>query len=150
MGSALRRVSLALLGVAAFVAIGGVLEKEAGLPFDTSYRAACAAACLLFIFKLGSDYPGERWPRTSLWIALLFNVGLFFTPLVDRPTSRGELMLFALPNAVIVLAARIASYPVVDDHQRAMRQQMILGLVVAVAFCAILFAFALMEPHTTR
>ena len=57
-------------------------------------------------------------------------------------------MLFALPDAVILLAARIASYQVVDEHQRAMRQQMILALIVAVAFCATLFGLALMERHT--
>jgi undecaprenyl pyrophosphate phosphatase UppP len=150
LGPRQRRLSLALLGTIAFVIIGIALKSQIGLPLDTTYRVACAAICLAFIFKLGSDYHGERWPRTSLWIALLLNVGLFFTPLVNRPASRGELMLFALPDAIIVLAARIASYSVVDEHQRAMRQQMILGLIVAVSFCAILFALALIEPHTAH
>jgi FtsH-binding integral membrane protein len=150
LGSTLRRVSLALLGVVAFVIISIALEDEIGLPFNTTYRVVCAAMCLVFIFKLGLDYRGERWPRASFWVALLVNVGLFFTPLVNRPASRGELMLFALPDAIVVLAARIASYPVADEHQRAMRQQMILGLIVAVAFCATLFALMLMEPHTAH
>jgi hypothetical protein len=44
-------------------------------------------------------------------------------------------MLFALPDAVIVMTARIMSYRVSDVHQRAARQMMILGLVVAVVGC---------------
>ena len=148
--SRLWRLSLALLGIAAFVAIGTALENEAGIPFNTTYRVACGAICLLFIYKLGLDYPGERWPRTSLWIALLINVGIFFTPLVDRPASRGELILFALPDAVVVLIARIVAYRVVDVHQRATRQLMIFGLVVAVTFCVILLGLALAEPHAAR
>lgn len=148
MGSTLWHLTLALLGIAAFVTIGIELENDLGIPSDTTYRVVLAAMCLLVIFKLELDYPGEQWPRTSLWVALLVNVGLFFTPLVDRPASRGELMLFALPDAIIVLVARILSYPVGDEHQRAMRQQMILALIVAVAFCAILFTLLLIEPHT--
>ena len=148
--SRLVRLGLALLGIAGFVAVGSVLENEAGIPFDTTYRVACAAACLLFIKKLRLDYPEETWPWASLWIALLVNVGIFFTPLVDRPSSRGELMLFALPDAVVVLVARIASYRVTDVHQRAARQTMILGLVVALVFCVGLFALTLAEPHTVH
>ena len=103
--------------------------------------------CLFFIYKLGVEFPGQHWPRTSLWIALLINVGIFFTPLVSRPTSRGELMLFALPDSVVVLAASIASYRVDDVHQRATRQTMILGLVVALVLCVGLFAVTLTEVH---
>lgn len=147
MGSNLQRAGLALLGIVAFVIIGTVLKDETGLPFDTSYRVACAAICLFLIFKLGQDYPGERWPRVSFWLALLVNLGLFLTPLVDRPASRGELLLFVLPDAAIVLMARIVSYPVVNAYQHAMRQQMILGMLVAVAFCAFLFTFTLAEAH---
>lgn len=150
MGSYFRRVSLALLGIVVFVAVGIALQDEIGLPFDTTYRVACAVICLLFILKLKSDCPGERWPQVSFWVALLVNIGLFFTPLVDRPASRGELILFALPNAIIVLAALIISYSAADQHQRATRQQMILGLIVAVAFCAILFALTLVEPNATH
>jgi len=141
-------VSLALLGIIAFVIISDALEQEIGLPVDTTYRVACAAICLLFIYQLGFDYPGERWPRVSLWIALMVNAGLFFTPLIDRPPSRGELVLFALPNAIVVLSARIAAYPVVDGRQRATRQLMILCLVLAVAFCALLFTLTLLERHS--
>lgn len=83
-------------------------------------------------------------------IALLINVGIFFTPLVDGPTSRGELMLFALPDAVVVLAASIASYRVNDVHQRATRQTMILGLIVALVFCVGLFAVTLTQVHNAH
>ncbi len=147
MGSAFWRLSLAVLGIAAFVAIGIALQGGLGIPFETTYRVACAFACLGFIAKVGSDYPGERWPRIGIAVALLVNVGVFFTPLVDRPASRGEIMLFALPDAVILLIAWIATYRVVDVHQRAMRQQLILGLIVAVAFCAILFTLTLIQPR---
>lgn len=136
--------------MAAFIIIGIALEDEFGVPFDTTYRVGCAAICLVFIYKLAVDYPGEPWPWISLWLALLVNIGLFFTPLFDRPASRGELMLFALPDAIVVLAARIISYRVVDVHQRAMRQQMILGLIAAVAFCAVLFTLILIAPLTRR
>jgi FtsH-binding integral membrane protein len=141
------RVGLALLGIIAFDVIGIAPENLIGLPFDTTYRVACAVICLLFIYDLGRGYPGEQWHRVSLWVALIVNAGLFFTPLVSRPASRGEVMLFALPDVVIVLIARIASYPVKDDHQRAMRQQMILGLIVAVVICVVLFGLTLAGPR---
>jgi hypothetical protein len=146
--SRLREVALWLLGVVALLAIGFTLEDELGIPVATTLRIACVTFCQVFIYELGRDYPGEKWPRISFWIALAVNIAIFFTPLVDRPASRGELMLFALPDAIVVLAARIASYSVVDVHQRAMRQQMILGLVVAIAFCAIVFTLVLIDPHT--
>jgi Na+-translocating ferredoxin:NAD+ oxidoreductase RnfA subunit len=143
-------VSLALLGVAAFVAVSAVLGTEVGIPFDTTYRVACAAACLFLINRLRSDYPDETWPRASLLIALIVNLSIFLTPLVDRPSSRGELMLFALPDTVVVLAARIVSYRVDDVHQRAARQTMLLGLFVAAAFCVGLFALTLAGPHAAH
>lgn len=141
---------LALVGIVAFILISNALQSETGIPFDTTYRIACAAICLFVIYKLGSNYPGQRWPRIGFWIALLANVGIFFTPLVSRPSSRGELMLFALPDAVVVLAARIVSYRVADLHQRAARQTMILGFIVALVFCAGLFAVMLLHPHVTH
>lgn len=148
MRSKRARAACWLLCLVAFFVISFTLEDYLGIPWETSYRVVCAAICLLFIYKLGLDYPGEFWPKFSLWVSLLINAGLFFTPLVDRPTSRGELMLFALPDAIVVLVARIASYSVINDHQRAMRQQMILGLIVALVFCAGLFAVTLMGSHT--
>lgn len=88
-----------VLGFLSLVVVGFTLEREVGIPFDTTFRVVCAGACLVFIHKLGTDFPGERWPRISLWIALAVNISIFLTPLVDRPASRGELMLFALPDA---------------------------------------------------
>lgn len=141
------RVSLALGGVLGAVLIGIALENDVGIPLATTYRIACAVGCLVFIFKLAKDYPGERWPRTAFFVCLLANTVLFFTPIVDRPASRGELMIFALPDAVIVLVALISSYKAVDVHQRAVRQQMIFGLFVAVLFCSVLFPLILVTPH---
>ncbi len=149
MGRYLGRVGLALLGIAVFVTLGIVLENKVGLPIATSYRVACAVACLFLIWKFRSDYPQERWPGISLCIALFVNIAIFFTPLVDRPASRGELMLFGFPDAIIVLIVLIATYSVTNDRERAKRQQMILGLIVASVFCAGLCA-AILLPNISR
>jgi hypothetical protein len=145
-----REAGIWLLGVVAVLVVGFALEDEVGIPFATTLRVACAAICLFFIYKLRLEYAGERWPLISFWVALLVNVAIFFTPLVDRPPSRGELMLFALPDAVVVLTARIVTYRVVDVHQRANRQTMILGLVVASVFCLGVLGSTLMEPRTAN
>lgn len=141
--SGLQKFGLVLLGVVAFVAAAAVLENRFLVPFDTTYRIACAAICLVVIGKLASDDPTERWPRIALGIALLVNIGLFLTPVVERPASRGEMMIFALPDTVIVLLVGILSYSVTDLHRRAMRQQMILALIGASALCAVLMIAAL-------
>ena len=148
--SRLRLGCLALLGVVASLIVGVVLEDQLGIPLAASYRVGCAAMCLVFILGLARDYPEERWPLISLPIALLLNIGLFFTPLFDRPASRGEVMLFALPDSIVVLTVLIASYRVADVHQRAMRQQMILGLIAAVILCALVFGLTLMEVHSAH
>jgi ABC-type Fe3+-siderophore transport system permease subunit len=151
--SRLGRLALALLCIAAFVTIGVVLKDKVGTSFDTTYRVACAGACLLFINRLRLDYPKEIWPRNSLAAALLINTGIFFTPLVDRPSSRGEVMRFALPDTVVALVVLIASYRVTNVRQRAARQTLILGLVVTVVFCGGLFALMLAElpaAHTSN
>ena len=137
---------LYVVAVVALLVAGAALETDVGLPFDTTYRLACVAACLFIIFKLGEDYRGERWPRVSFWIALVVNLSLFLTPLVDRPASRGELMLFALPDVVVVLLARLATYSVTDVHQRAVRQQLVLALVFALVACFGFFALVLFAP----
>ena len=138
------KLSATLLGIGMTVVFAIILENEVGVPVDMTLRVVCAITCLVFIYWLGLDYPGERWPRVSLWIALLVNVAIFFTPLVDRPVSRGELMLFASPDAVIVLSVLTLSYRVTDVHQRANRQTMILALIVAIVMCVTLFALSLM------
>jgi hypothetical protein len=147
MGIRLWRLFLTVL---AMFVTGIALEDKFGIPFATTLRVGCAAMCLIFIISLRRDYPGERWPLIALPIALVVNIGLFFTPLFDRPVSRGEILLFALPDAIVLLVARIASYRVADVHQRAMRQQMILGLIVAVVFCALLLGLTLMQVHTSH
>jgi len=53
-------------------------------------------------------------------------------------------MLFALPDAIILLLARLATFSADDDHRRAQRQMLILGLIVAVVFCAILYSLLLL------
>jgi hypothetical protein len=141
---------LAILGILAFLAVSFTLQDQLGISWDTTYRVACAGGCQAFIYKLGSDYRENRRPDVSFWLALLVNGGLFFTPLFDRPASRGEVMLFALPDAILVLVVRIASYHADDVHQRAIRQQMILGLVVAVVFCVALFTAVLLGPQPTH
>ena len=145
-----RKVLWYLPAIIAYVIFSFVLESETAIPAATTMRVGTAAVCMFFIYQLGLDYPGERWPQISFWIALLVNIGIFFTPLVNRPPSRGELMIFAVPDAVVVLAVRTFTYPLTDIHQRATRQTMILGLVVAVAFCAFLVTMVLVDPHTAR
>lgn len=145
-----REAGFWVLGLLALLIALFTLQDHFGIPFDTSYRVVCAAGCLFFVYKLQRDFPGEQWPRFSLGVALLVNAGIFFTPLVDRPASRGEVMLFALPDAVVVLAASIASYRVNNVHQRATRQTMILGLIVALVFCVGLFALTLAQVHSAH
>ncbi len=145
-----KRLGLALGGIIGAIAIGIALEKDLGIPFDTSYRVACAIACLAFVFKLQRDYPTEKWPKAGLLGAGIINISLFFTPLVSRPASRGELMIFALPDAIVVLAALIAFYKVETVHQRAVRQQMVLGLIIALGFSAVMFTLILIGPQPHR
>ncbi len=129
-----------LVGIVAFAAMGEVLQDRFHIPFDTTYRIACALVCLAFIAKLGWDSPGETWPWIGLGLATLVNLALFFTPVFDHQASRGEIMIFASPDAVVVLAARIRDYAVADDHHRAVRQQMVLGLAIAMVVSALLLA----------
>lgn len=149
--SRLKLGALTLAGILAFVTIGILLEEAFGIRFDTTYRLACAAVCLFLISRIGSDFPGQQWPRVGLVLAFLVNGGLFFTPLLSGRASRGEISVFALPDAIVLMVARIVSCAVsdrpVDDHERAVRQQLILGLVLAVLACALLFAVLLMAPR---
>ena len=148
--SGLGKGCLALLGIALFITFSIALENETGFPFDMTYRIACTGICLGFMVKVGSDYPGQRWPWIALSIAAVTNVAMFFTPLFDRPASRGEIMLFALPDVTIFLAARAVSYPVKDEHQRAVRQQLILGAIFAMAFSAIILSTSLIPERRDR
>ncbi|MBV9842389.1 MAG: hypothetical protein JOY99_12815 [Sphingomonadaceae bacterium] len=134
------RLALAIFGIAAFLAFSITLENEVGIPFKTTFRIACAITCLIFVAKVGSEYQGERWPQTALLIAALVNLSLFFSPLAHLPASKGDMLFFGAPDAAIVFAARTITYRVTDDHQRAVRQQMVLGLVLALAFCAMIMS----------
>jgi len=145
------QVCVALGGIIAFVVLAMALETFTGVPFDTTYRFACAAGCLLFIAKLGYDAQQEHWLRVSLGVALLVNIAIFFTPLVDRPAARGEIMVFALPDAIVLMAARLISLPrATDAHGRAVRQQVILGLILAILACSVLPALMLIHPHSVH
>lgn len=143
-----RKKLLYLLAAVAYLFFSFVLESATGIPATITLRVGGAAVCLIFIRELESYYPGERWVRISFWTAMVVNIAIFFTPLVDHPLSRGDLMIFAAPDAVVVLATRIFTYSVTDVHKRANRQTMILGLVVAVAISAFLFFASLMDTHT--
>jgi len=131
---------IVILAMLALVGLGTAI----GLSFDTSYRIACAAACIIFIASLALDYPDDLWPKIGLIAATLINAGLFLTPVFHRPSSRGELMLFALPDAIALLSVRLAYFSVSTDHERAQRQMVIFGLVVAVVFCAVLYSVLLL------
>jgi len=126
-------------GAIALISIGALM----GFPFATIYRVGCAVACLGLIGHIALDNPAERWPRIGVAAAAVVNFCLFFTPIFDRPPSRGELMFFAVPDAIILLVARLATFAVRDDHDRAQRQVVILGLVVAVALCVMQFSLTL-------
>jgi hypothetical protein len=125
-----------------------VLESQFGASPDTSHRVYCALGGIILICSLGFDESNNRWLRFALPVALLANISIFFTPLVDRPVPAGrggDFLLFALPSIVIMLSARIANFPVNSVRDRAIRQQLILGLVVAALACAVIFAIALRE-----
>lgn len=141
---------LTFLGIIAFVTVAIELENRVGIPFALTFRVACASACLLLIVKIGADYPGERWPRVAILIALLFNLSLFFSPLAHLPASKGDILFFGMPDAAIVLAARTVFYSVTNDHQRGVRQQMIVGLILALGFCAIILAIMFIPAHTAH
>jgi hypothetical protein len=151
--SGIGRAGLAIVGIVLFVCFGIMLDNVTGVPFDTTYRVACAGICLVMMAKVGSEYPGRRWPLISLVIAPLINATLFVTPLFDRSASRGEIMLFALPDATIFFAARAISYLAIDSHERAVRQQLIVGCVLMAALTALVLSSALIPerpPHRSK
>lgn len=150
MKSGFLRFCGAILSIIVFVAIAIGLENAAAIPFALTFRVACASICLYFLAKVGADYPGQRWPKVAFLIALVFNACLFFSPLAHLPASKGDILIFALPNAAIFLAARTITYPVYNVHQRAVRQQMIVGLILALAFCAIILSIMLIPTPEAR
>lgn len=135
---------LVFLGGISFGAIAVSLDYLSVVSFAFTFHIVCAAGCLIFIYMIGSNYPGEQWPRIALFIALLFNVSMFFSPLAGFPASKGDIGFFGVPDLVILLAARAFSYPVTDAHQRAVRQQLFVGLILASAFCAMILSILLL------
>jgi hypothetical protein len=140
-----RNIAIVSFGLLAFLVVSIAMDEYGLLPWDFSYRVGCAGMCLAVLAKFAMELPEERWPWWSFWAALVANIGLFFTPIMDRAASRGELLIFALPDAVIWLTFGIASTPPIDLAARVTRQYMMLGLVVAILMGTILFAFALFE-----
>ena len=147
MKSRLGNALISLLGIAVFLTIAITLENQIGIPFALTFRIACASACLILMYKIRGDYPGQKWPLIALAVAFLFNFAIFFSPLAKLPVSKGDILFFGLPDVVIFMAARAWTYPVTDVHQRAVRQQLIVGLVLAIAVCAIFMSILLIPPH---
>lgn len=134
-----RGLGVGLVAVSAFLCASLILRGFA-VPFDTSYRVACAAVSSALVYWLRFDLPDEQWPRQAFWISLLVNIGILFSPLVDRPASRGELVLFLLPDGLVVLIAMIAHN---QSLARSVRTQLIATVVVFTAACAALLAFVI-------
>ena len=129
-----------MLGIIVFLTVAITLQSKVGIPFALTFRIVCASMCLFLMFKIGSGYPGQKWPGIALAVAAFFNFAMFFSPLAKLPASKGDIMFFGVPDAVIFLAARTFTYPVTDVHTRAVRQQLIVGLILALAFCALLMS----------
>lgn len=49
-------------------------------------------------------------------------------------------MIFALPDAALFLFARTIGFPTGDQHQRAVRQQLLVGSLLAFALASLLLA----------
>ena len=92
------------------------------------------------------DFPGEKWPQRVFWVSLLVNIGVLFSPLVDRPASRGELALFLLPDGFVVLIAMIAHNQALA---RSVRAQLIATVVVFTAACAALLALVILQSSAS-
>ncbi len=150
MRARFRFTALVLLGIVAGVAVGMWLQDRWGIAFDLTYRIVCALACIELMRRVARGYDGERWPWVALFVAAVVNVALLFSPIFDRPASRGEILFFAGPDVVIFLAARVRSYRVPDLQARAVRQQLIVGLVLALLFTALILSMALLPDHRTR
>lgn len=134
------KLFLTLIAVFAFVAFGILLESATGIPFDTTYRIACAGMCLGFMAMMAREHPGARWSWIALLIAATTNAALFLTPMAHHPASRGEVMILALPDATIYLTARAMTLPATDVHERAVRQQVVVGAILAYVFSALIIA----------
>lgn len=134
-----RGVCIGLAAVSAFLCASLIL-RGFGVSFDTSYRMACAAISSAWVYWLKFDLPDEKWPQQAFLVSLLINIGILFSPLIDRPASRGEIMLFFLPDGFVVMIAMIA------HNQRlalSVLTQLIATIVLFTAACAALLAFVI-------
>lgn len=138
--TALRRFLLAMLGLVAFVAVAITLEQRAGIPFKTSYRVVMAGFCLHFVAGYCREHRDERWARIGFLLVLLFDAGLFFSPLAHLPASKGDVLFFAVPDAAILFGARVFSYRPTSIEERAAHQRMIAGFIVALIFSAVILS----------
>lgn len=134
------KMLITVVGLGIYIALAMTLENVTGIRFDTTYKVTCAFVCVGFMTKLALGSPGERWPWIAIAAACIFNAGLFLTPVLSHPASRGEIMFFALPDASIFMLTRAITYPETDVHKRAVRQQIFVGLFFAVALSAIILA----------
>lgn len=143
------RALLLAVGLPAFVMLMIFFENNLGISSDTTLRVLCAVIAPIVIYPCLTD-PDSPWMRFGLILAIAINVGILFTPLVDRPTaSRGEFFLFAFPSLVVLLSARVASFQVLTVRDRAVRQQLILGLIVSVLACVTLFIFTIAQARSS-
>lgn len=136
------RLLLVLVGVGLLVAGSIILEDRLEIPVDVFYRAACATISLWMMIRIGQAYRPDTWPLLAVATAIAVNVAMFFTPIVQRPASRGEILLFAAPDVLIFLIFRTANFRVVDEQSRAVRQQLIVGTIIVATFCALLLSAA--------
>lgn len=143
------RVLLLAVTLPAIIMLSIFVEDNLDVSSDAIFRVVSAVVAPIAIYPCLAG-PDSRWMRFGLVLALAVNMGIFFTPLVDRPAaSRGEFFLFALPSLVVMLSARVASFPVQTARDRVVRQQLILGLVVSVLACATGFIIAIAEARST-
>lgn len=140
-----RGLGVGFVAVSAFLCLSLIL-RDFEVPFDTSYRVACAAVSSALVYWLRFDFPGEKWPQRVFWVSLLVNIGVLCSPLVDRPASRGELALFLLPDGFVVLIAMIAHNQALA---RSVRAQLIATVVVFTAACAALLALVILQSSAS-
>lgn len=146
----LLHVCLALIGIAVFDTLAIMLENRVGVPFKTTFRLACAVGCLTLIARMIADEPDAHWLRFAFCGALVSNLAMFFSPLAALPASKGDLLFFAAPDAAILFGARAFTYPVTDDHQRAVRQQLIMGFILALAVSALILSIMFVPDPAAR
>lgn len=131
------------VGFVTFMIVSFGLESIFGIAWDTSFRVGCMLVGLGLATAVCGDHRRERWFVAGMAVATIANVAIFLTPLVERPTSRGELMIFLGPTVIVLLLARLLSYPVRDARSNANRLLLVLSLVTASILYATMVAVEL-------